>query len=136
MNPLMIFLVGLGLLIMALMDIKENKVYSFLPTSLILLLVIINLPNIYLGILGFIFGWLLYEFDFIRGIADLKIMVIISLTLSSLNSFFIFMGLVVGLGFIYQSIFISILKRENLEVPFVPLLFFVYVTLMMLEYLI
>lgn len=133
----LIVLTGMYLLLMSLLDIRHKSMPSIIPTGLILLLAIINHQFIIYGILAFIFAWLLYEFDWIRGVADLKAIVVIGLMLENINQFYMMMTLVVFIGMIYQLILLKILKlKYNEEVPFVPVFFFTFVTIALLEYVI
>jgi len=133
---LVTLLVGFFLLLMALIDIKYKQVLSIIPTTAILLLVFYKFPFIYFGIAAFIFAWLLYEFDYVRGVADIKSIVIIGLTVVSLKQFYVFMILVASFGLIYQLVAAKILNiKNNQEIPFVPVFFIVYVVLQLLIYL-
>jgi len=137
----LVIVIGICLLIMSLMDIKHKAIPSILPTSIILFLAIYRVyedPNkIFFGVLGFIFAYLLWEFDFFRGKADLKIMIIISLMLESLVQFGGLMVLTVFFGFFYQLFIIKILqKKKGQEIPFLPALLCVYIALMLVIYLV
>lgn len=134
MIPFLIWIVGALLLVMAILDVKKRTMPSVLPTGIIFLTALVNFwsnrTNLIFGVLAFIFAWFLYEFDYFRGVADLKAVIIIGLMLTSFNQFYAFMFLTVVLGFAYQVILKKIMKvSENREIPFVPLFFIVYVVL-------
>ena len=134
------FLIGIFLLIMALLDIKEKKMPSILPTSIILFSAIASyyyFQTLTFGILAFIFAFLLYEFDWYSGRADIKAMTIIGFTLISLNQFYVFMTLSVLVGFFYTLVFRGIMKIPSKKyVPFVPAIFLIYLTLCIMRFVI
>jgi len=118
---------------MALSDIKKRKIISIFPTTIIFLLIIYKIFYGYgleFGILGFVLAWLLYEFHYYRGRADLKTIIIISLILENLNQFYLFMILLGVCGFIYQLVLSKITKyHERNNIPMIPLFFIVYIIL-------
>jgi prepilin signal peptidase PulO-like enzyme (type II secretory pathway) len=130
----LIVAVGVFLLLVALIDWKRKKVPSVLTTSVILLLAIFNVAlmpyALNFGILAFAFAWLLYEFNYISGVADLKCIAIIGLTISNFRQFFAMIVLVAIFGFIYQMALMIIKKKKHgEEIPFTPVFFLVYVAL-------
>jgi len=133
-------LIGFFLLIMSLLDIKDKKMPSILPTAIILFSAIASYffyQTLVFGILAFIFALLLYEFNWYGGRADIKAMVIIGFTLISLNQFYVFMTLSVLIGFFYTLIFRGIMKvPAHKNVPFVPAIFLIYLTLCIMRFLI
>jgi len=131
--------VGVYLLAMALIDIKHKKIPAVFSTSLILILAIYTITKGYpltLGLLAFIFAYLLYDFDYFKGVADIKSIVIIGLVLINLKQFFGFMLLTVVIGFLYQIFLIKFLKYKDKkdEIPFLPVFFIIYTILMLLIY--
>jgi len=133
-------LVGIFLLIMALLDIKTKKMPSILPTTVILFTAISSwffYQTLAFGILAFIFAVLLYEFNWYGGRADIKAMTIIGFTLISLNQFYAFMTITVLIGFFYTLIFRGIMKvPAKKQIPFVPAIFLIYLTLCIMRFLI
>lgn len=117
------------LLIISIIDWKVKAVPSIMMTSMIFVVMLIE-KNILFGLSGFVLGWLLYESGYFGGIADVKVMAIIGLMVSSLTDFFVFSALTMVLGIVYIIIF-KINKKDE-EVPFLPLLFIVYAILMLL----
>lgn len=133
----LILLVGLLLIIMALLDLWKKKMPSIFPTAVILMLFLLKPDRLYLGIAGLIFAFLLYEFGYFEGRADIKVIVIISMMLSTIWEFYVFMSIVAVFGFIYKvGIKYALkIKDKNYEVPFIPLFFIVYVAMIGLMYL-
>lgn len=113
-------------------DLKTKKVPSIFTTAIILMLCIINIQNIPFGIIAFVFAWFLYEFDFIKGLADVKVITIIGLMCSSLVGIFALIIFVAVYGAIYQIAFRVILKKE--EHAFTLPLFLIYLTMLILSY--
>ena len=134
----LILITSIFLLVMALMDIVDREIPSVLPTTAILFItfyfVALFPSHILYGILGFIFAWLLYEFDFYRGIADMKAVIIISLFATSVIQFGVFMLLTVGLSLIYQLIFKYGFRYKRKEIPFIPLFFIIFCIFSVLIY--
>ena len=129
----LIFLLG----VLALIDWKFKAIPSSFLTGILFATALIHFFNFEIGLislsfgtLAFVYAWMLYEANFIGGIADVKIIVIIGLMISSVQTFFIFMLLVVLFGMAYKLIFRFILKKNDFEeVPFVPCLYAVYIVL-------
>jgi len=126
------FILGAFLLVMSILDMKHKKMPSIIPTTAILLglvwISIENPANLIYGFMGLTFGVLLYEFNYLTGLADLKGIVIIALTFSCLNHFFALITLTTSLGLFYQWGW-SYFKPNDKEVSFVPLLFLVFVVI-------
>jgi len=120
-------IVFLFLLIISLIDLKTKKVPAFLTTAIILAVAMVNMVDISYGILhlgfgviAFIFAYLLYELDFIGGVADIKVIVIIGMMLSELSVFFMFFILLMMFGVAYKIIWRYALKKpEGSEIPFI-----------------
>ncbi len=125
------------LFIISLIDLKTKKVPAFLTTAIIFAIAMVNMVNLNFGILhlafgvlAFIFAYLLYEMDFIGGIADIKVLVIIGMMIAELSTFFIFMAMVMIFGLIYKIIWRYVLKKpKNSEIPFIISLCAVYLIL-------
>lgn len=128
--------VGLAILIFALLDLKEKAVPSFMTTTVILFLLLVQPQNIMWGASAFVFGWLLYEFDFLGGrffggIADVKVMTIIGLMITSLTQFAMMMVFSAGFSVVFSIIlYYANNKKMPEEIPFIPVLFLVYVLTM------
>lgn len=122
-----------AILVFALFDLKERAVPSFLTTTIILALLLIQPQNLIWGISAFTFGWLLFEFDFLggrffSGIADVKVVTIIGLMITSLQQFATMMIATTGFSVILSIIlYYKNNKKMPEEIPFIPVLLLVYV---------
>lgn len=125
-----------AILAFALFDLKERAVPSFLTTATILALLMIQPQNLIWGITAFTFGWMLYEFDFLGGrffggIADVKVVTIIGMMISSLPQFATMMIATTGFSVILSIILYYKNNKEiPKEIPFIPVLLIVYLVTM------
>lgn len=124
--------VGVLLLGVVIFDIKSKQVPAIFTTAIILLLSIANIDHLQFGAIAFVFGWFLYEFEFIEGLADVKVITIIGLMLTSLYGLIALIILVTIYGTIYRAAFRLILKKE--VVAFTVPLFLIYLTLWILSH--
>lgn len=126
------FIVFIAIAFFAFLDWRSHELPSFATTTVILALLLIQPQNLIWGISAFAFGWLLYEFDFLGGrffggIADVKVVTIIGLMITSLAQFATLMIATTGL-----SVVLSIIlyyrndKKIPDEIPFIPVLLLVY----------
>jgi len=134
-NPVTI-IAGIFLLAMMLFDLKGKKIPAILGTTGILACVLLvlwkNPISMLFGIAGFIFAYLLYEFGTFQGIADIKAITLIGLTIASLREFMLFMLLVGILGVIYHFIFSKVFKIKLQEdIPLIPMFFLIWMILML-----
>jgi len=123
--------VALLLSIVVGFDIKKHQVPAILTTSIILVLSIVNMDHLQFGAIAFVFGWLLYEFEFFEGLADVKVITAIGLMCSSLFGIFALIILVTIYGTIYRTAFGLILKKKAIAFT-VPLLL-IYLTMWLLS---
>jgi len=130
------------LIIISLIDIKFHKVPSILLTGMIFVVAMIqifsptNLAYFHLagGVVFFVFAWLLYEAEFIGGIADVKVITIIGLMIGSYPMLLVGVILILLFGFIYKvGMRIIAKKKFDEEIPFIPCLFLVYLTLYLIQ---
>ena len=132
-NPVTI-IAGIFLLAMMLFDLKKKKIPAILGTTGILACFLLLWKNpllIFFGIAGFIFAYLLYEFGTFQGIADIKAMTLISLTIISLWEFGLFMLFIGALGMIYHFFFLKVLKiKYQKDIPLIPMFFLAWVILL------
>jgi len=127
-------IVFLFLLIISLIDLKTKKVPAFLTTALIFTIAMVNMNDINFGILhlafgvlAFIYAYMIYELDFIDGVADIKVIVIIGMMVAEFSTFFVFMALVMFFGVAYKLIWkFGLKKPEGSEIPFIISLWAVY----------
>ena len=125
------------LAIVSIIDLKFKSIPSTFLTGIVFLTAIVHFYNFEVGLislafgtLAFLYAWTLYEANFIGGIADVKVLVIIGLMIQSVLYFFAFMLLVVLLGMGYKLFFRYVLRKEDKEeVPFLLGLYAVYLTL-------
>ena len=125
------------LFIISLIDLRTKKVPAFLTTGMIFLIAMVNMANIEFGmihmafgVLAFIFAYMIYELEFIRGVADIKVIVIIGMMVSSIPYFFMAIILIMLLGmgskFVWRY---GLRKSEGSEIPFIVSLWAVYTVL-------
>lgn len=123
--------------IVAVIDWKVKAIPSAFLTGLIFMTAMIHFYNFEMGVislafgsLAFIYGWLLYEADFIGGLADVKVLTVIGLMITSVPMFFVFVLATLLFGMTYKLTFRYLLKKHKYEeVPFIPPLYAVYVAL-------
>jgi len=139
MSGLIVFLlIVLG--IIALIDWKFKEVPSIFLTGILLVALIVPLQNLNIGlnhmmfgILALVYGWMLYEANFVGGVADIKVIAIMGSVVGSLKMFLIMMALIVIFGIAYKMVFKYILKRdESEEIPFIPALYTVFIAMMII----
>ena len=130
-----ILLIILG--IVAVIDLKFRSIPSTFLTGIILMTAVVHfypfeegLISLAFGTLAFIYSRMLYEADFIGGVADIKVITIIGLMISNLQMFLALMLMVVLFGMAYKLTFRFVLKKEHKEeIPFIPCLYAVYVAM-------
>ena len=131
--------IGLFLAMVSVIDIKTRLIPAILLTTAIFTLVVYTIYQnevigLYMALYGFIIAWIFYELDMFKGRADFKVIVIITLTLTTLLEFFTFIVLIAGFNVVYTLLFAKILlKKKNEEIPFIPMFFAVYLTLILLS---
>ena len=125
------------LLVVSIIDFKTKKVPSFLTTALIFLVAMVNMTEVQFGlihlsfgILAFVFAYMLYELNFINGIADIKVLTIIGMMVKTIPYFFFFLIFTVAYGCVYKLFWRFVLKKEYAcEVPYIASLLITYVAL-------
>lgn len=131
------------LVIMAIIDWKFKQIPSIFLTGTLFVTMMVRLfayspmPTFHIatGLTMFVFAWMLYEANFIGGIADVKIIAIIGLMLDWYWMIFITAMVILILGVAYKIIFRYVLKKgKDEEVPFVPCLVIVYVVVILLQW--
>ena len=130
--------VFLCLFLLSYLDIKNKSFPSPLTTGMVLVLAMLYFHNIPFGLLAFIFGLLLiegiYEADtpYVSGVGDLKIIVILGLTVTNMLMFGLMMIFIVIYGTFYVIGMKSLFKKEK-EVAFAPVFLAVFITLKIIE---
>ena len=130
---IILFLLG----IVTIIDWKFKKVPSMFLTGILLSALIIHFYDFEVGLISLAFGiiasvyaLMLYEADFIGGLADVKVITIIGLMIPTIQMFFALMLMVVLFGMAYKLTFRYILKyKEDQEIAFILPLYAVYVAL-------
>ena len=118
------------ILLIAIIDLRFKEIPSILLTGLLFVVIALHPANLYLGILTFTLAYLLFEADFFKGVADIKIMTVIGFMLVSLNYFFLFVISIAILGIGWKAIVKYALNEE--EYAFIPVFFFIFIELMLL----
>lgn len=127
------------LAIFAYMDLRTHQLPSFATTIVILGLLLVEPQNLIWGISALVFGWFLYEFDFaggrfFGGLADVKVITIIGLMLTSFQEFSRMMIFTAGYSVILSIILYYKNNKKMEEIPFIPVLLLVYVTLILMRW--
>ena len=127
------FLITIGalLFIFSIIDWKVGAIPSILLTATLFTIAFLNPANLWFGIMAFIVSLLLYEADYFSGVADIKIMTMLGFMIHTTNWLFALIVLVMVYGFVWK-VLIKWRKPKAKEVPFVPVFFFVYITLFLL----
>ena len=129
-------LIVLGALLLAsFLDLKYRAIPSVFLTGLLFLVAFIRIENLHFGLLAVVFAGLIKELlennDLEFGIADIKLMIVIGLMTSTINSFLVFIGIFAIIQLVYTSILLWKFGADK-ERPFVPCLLIVYVVLILL----
>lgn len=127
-SSIFLALMGILLLIFGIIDFKVKAIPSIFLTAVLFEVLIFNEGRLFFGILGFVIAYLLYEADFFSGIADIKVMTMISLLVSSMNWFLGFILLTAIFGFFWKVMIKWKMKKEK-ETAFIPVFFFIYLSL-------
>ena len=132
MDFLLILVLG-GLMVASLLDLKYRAIPSVALTSLLFIVVIMRIENIQFGIAAFIFAWLFKDLLTIKniefGVADIKIMAMIGLMISTMNGFLIFIGVFALFQLVYTLAWQWRFGSDH-ERPFIPCLLAVYIALL------
>jgi len=128
------------LIVVALIDLRYKQIPSIFLTGILFVVMMIQLfynpfYTFYLasGLTMFVLAYMLYEADFVGGVADIKVITIIGLMLSKFVYLFVAILLILLYGLVYKLFWRYILKKKSGdEVPFIPCLTSVYVILYLL----
>lgn len=116
------------LAIASILDLKTKKVPSFFLTSAILASTFLFLDNIQFALIAGVFGLLLYEFNYFSGIADIKALILIGLSIPTIDSVLTMMLFVMFAGVGYQALQ---KKRGKTEIAFLPVITAVYLMMIL-----
>lgn len=130
MTPL-IFIIAFIFVILSIIDYKYREIPAFFLTGLIFLVLALNQSHLFFGILGFVFAYLLYEAQFIGGVADIKLIIVMALLVGSLKWFFILAGSILVLG-IATKLIIGFFTKKEIEFAFIPVLLLSYLFMMII----
>ena len=128
--------VVLGVLIIAsFLDIKYKAVPSVVLTAMIFAVLLLRPDNLLFGVIAFVFAFMIKDLlDDIAGmsfgVADIKILVIIGLLLANFSSLMIMIICFLFFQFFYTLVWRWKVSKEE-EMPFIPCLLAVYITLML-----
>lgn len=126
-----LFFVGLCLLIFSFIDLFNRKIFSFLLTTPLLVVLWLN-HNLLSTIVAGLFALILFELDFFKGIADIKVTALIGSVIEfNTFNFTIFFSLIGCVGLIYLSSWKYILKGKDDEIPFIPCLLVIFIILIL-----
>ena len=122
--------VGAVLLVFSIIDWKVRKLPSILTTAMLFTVAFLFPANLWFGVLGFIIAYLLYEADYFEGVADIKIMTMISFMMFSREWFALFIVLTLIFGTAWKTILKWRTKQE--KGAFLPVFLFVYIAMYIL----
>lgn len=120
--------------LISLIDLKTRQIPSIFLTGILFITFSLNLSTLPFLLLTGIVAWLLYEADFYGGIADVKVMLILGATITSLNYEFLLIILTLLFGFAWKLIWFFKLKASDKdEIPFIPVFLLVYIALLVVQ---
>jgi len=128
---IVLIIIGMLLLVFSIIDWRVKAIPSIFLTSILFMVAILYPANLWFGIMSFIMAYMLYEADFFGGVADIKIMTLVGLMISSINWLFLYIGLVMVFGMVWKIVIRWRMKNEK-ETAFVPIFLFVYLALIWL----
>jgi len=112
----------LFILVISIIDIKLKKVPAHLTTIFILLsLVFVGEKGIYLGLISFLFAFIMLETNFFKGTQDLKLIVGIGILMKSIPLLIIYFIIILIISVIYKLIIKKFYPHIK-EIAFTPIL--------------
>jgi len=124
------------LLIVSIIDFKLKCVPSIFLTGFLFVVVILNPTTVWFGILGLIISLLMFEGKIFEGVADIKVMTMLSVMMASVNQLFMLIVLVLFYGIVWKAMwrYKFWIKKKKIprEFPFLPVFLFVYLTFLIL----
>jgi len=126
-----LIIVGVFLLICSVIDWKLRVLPSILLTAMLFTVAFLYPQNLWFGIMGLIMAYLLYEADFFSGIADVKVMTMLAFMVSTTNWFFGLVVFTVTYG-LFWKVLIKFKIPQEKDIAFIPVLLFVYITLILI----
>jgi hypothetical protein len=129
----LLVIVGLFLAIVSVLDLRFRVLPSVLLTTMLFVVAFLNPANLWFGIMSYIIAYLLWEFDFFSGTADIKVMTTLGFMIPTTTWMFVLMFLTVLFGLIWKIIIRFGLKKSKKEdYAFLPVFVFVYLALLIL----
>jgi hypothetical protein len=135
MINMLFLIVGIFLLIVSVIDWKLKCVPSIFLTAMLFAVAVLNPANLWFGIMAFIVAYLLMEADFFSGVADIKVMTILGFMIHTTNGLFALMLLTVIYGFLWK-VMIKWRFKKAMDVAFLPVFLFIYITMLLLGWII
>lgn len=129
---LILIIIGMILLIFGIIDWKVKAIPSIFLTAMLFVVAFLYPANLWFGIMSFIMAYLLFEAEFFGGVADIKIMTMVGLMISTISWLMLYIGLIMVFGMIWKILIKWRLKHEK-ETAFVPVFLFVYLALWILR---
>ena len=125
----------LTLILLTIIDLKRKEFPAILTSGLLFVVALTKFNNLEFGIMAFILGWFLMEAEFYEGVADLKIITILGFFITQMGMFFLFTIMILVYGVVYKVLMVKIVKQKK-ETAFIPVLLAVYITLIIIQYII
>ena len=117
----------------ALIDLKYKEIPSVFLTGVLIILLVTKLTNLNLVILSLMFSILYYEFDFLKGLADIKVMTMLGFFMNNFSQVIIMSFLVLFYGIVYTYLYKTKIDKKSNEIPFIPVFVFVFLTMLVLQ---
>jgi len=127
----LLWIIGVFLAVVSVIDLKFRQSPSIMLTGALFVAVAINPLNLIFGALAGLLALLLYEGEFIGGLGDIKVMIIIGMMINNMFWFFAFAVLIGIFGLSWKAMLKLRIKKAE-EFAFIPVFFFVYVAMAIL----
>lgn len=130
MNPIIMLIECIFLIIISVVDIKtfnkeEGGIPSFLTTAFIfIVLILTGINGLLYGLLAGAFAWFLVDVGLFKGIPDIKVLIAVGCSFTSLFPFLIFLAVMLFAGTIMQTAILKFTKisKEKGEMPYIPIM--------------
>ena len=116
--------VGILFLIIVGFDLKTREIPAIFTTGVIFFIAVINIGHLEFGIISFIFAWMLYEAEFLEGIADVKMITALGLMVFTLHGLIAMVMILAVVGASYTACLKAFTKIR--EIPFTPMILITY----------
>jgi len=110
------------LIIASIIDYKSKSVPSFWLTTMILIPLIYcvitsSTTNILYALLSFATAYLLYDFDFFKGVADIKAMTVLGFFIENYMTFFVMVIILMSIGVLWKVFWSWKFRHYNYDIP-------------------